>query len=446
MKALRNKFNLLLIIFGIFVSIPYISTAQVEVNLLTNCATGNIQIPVQVKNFDNISSFELVLEFNPEVVSFQKSLIHNPSFTINNDSRYFIQVFDENNKIKIQWSAYYGISLVDEPLLFLEFQQVGSGNSDFVWNENESHIFILGNSEQVVNYSVQSNLTIPFSSAFLFDINQLSTGCRDDSENGCKAQAEAIITGGSEPYSYQWQDKFNQRTQTAIGLCQDPVSVIVKDANGCIFGNIFQAKIFAANNLQITANPEIAFITKPTVEFSSEYSGDEPQAYKWDFGDGGTAFTANAEHTFEQISHYPISLWTRSNEGCDTTVQINDFEVRELDFCIPNVFTPNGDNINDRWIFKIGNPPTIKDDNNLKTGIYETSSCAGEDLIFNEHFKSTRLIVINRNGSKVYECSDCEEGWDGGTLPDGVYFYVFEWEGEYSSGREQGDVTILRGK
>jgi hypothetical protein len=436
----------ILIIVGSFFLFPLISSAQLEVNLLTDCPTDNIQIPVQIKNFDNVSSFELILKYNADVLTFQKSLIHNPIFTINNDSRYTIQVVNEDNSLKIRWSAYYGISISEEPLLFLEFQQVGNGSSDFTWIDTLSHVYRIGNVEQVVDYSADSNFLIPNSSPFKININQLSTGCRDDSENGCKAQAEVIITGASEPFKYQWQDKFNQQTKTAIGLCQDPVSVVVSDSKGCVFGDIFQAEIYPANNMQIFSNPEIAFITKPVVEFQSEYSGDEPQIYKWDFGDGGTSATANTEHTFEQVGNYIISLRTRSDEGCDTTVYINNFEVRELDFCIPNVFTPNGDNINDRWFFKIGEPPSIDEDENLKTGYFETKNCSGEDLIFNEHFKHTRLIVINRSGGKVYDCNDCEENWDGGSLPDGVYFYVFEWEGEYSSGREQGDVTILRGK
>ncbi len=446
MKALIKEIYKLFILAGSFLLLPYTSIAQLEVNLLTNCATDNIQIPVQIKNFDNVSSFELVLEYNADVLSFQKSLIHNKVFTINNDNKYAISVLNENNTLRIQWSAYYGVSLSDNPLLFLEFQQIGNGNSNFSWNETESYILKIGNIPQTVSYSAGSNLTIPHASIFQVNVNQLVTGCRDDSENGCKAQAEVRIIGASEPYTYQWQDKFNQQTPIAIGLCQDPVSVIVSDAAGCVFGGIFNADIYPANQIEIFSNPETAFITKPTVEFTSIYNGEEPQAYKWDFGDGINLATATAEHTFEQVGNYSVSLWTRSDNGCDTTVYLNNFEVRELDFCIPNVFTPNGDNINDKWIFKIGQPPVLSDEDNLKTGIFETTACTGEDLIFDEHFKKTRLIIYNRNGTQVHNCSNCTEAWDGGSLPDGVYFYLFEWDGEYSSGREQGDVTILRGK
>lgn len=440
------KSKRLFLVFGLLFFWLDNTKAQIELNLLTNCTTADFSIPVQIKNFDNASSFEFILEYNPNIVAFKKSLIPNASFTLNNNDSYAIKVIDENNQLRIQWSAYYGVSIIDEALVFLQFQKVSDGNPEFSWNVASSHLYRIGDVEQEVQYTVESNLSLPLVSPYQVNFEQLVKGCRDDSENGCKAQAEVTVNGATSPLTYKWNDKFNQQTKVAIGLCQDPVSVIIRDANGCIFGGIFQASIYPANEMQIFSNPEIAYITKPNVEFTSAFLDDEPQAYKWDFGDGATATTANAVHSFEKVDHYAVSLWTRSNEGCDTTVKIDNFEVRELDFCIPNVFTPNGDNINDRWVFKIGNPPSTDDDSSLKTGIYETNTCAGEDLIFNEHFKNTHLIIINRNGAKVYECSSCAEGWDGGTLPDGVYFYVFEWEGEYSSGREQGDVTILRGK
>lgn len=446
MMLIGIKTKHLFLILGILFLGPKSTKAQAELHLLTNCTTTDFTIPVQIKNFDNASSFEFVLSYNQEVVAFKKSLIPNASFTLNNNNSYAIKVIDENNQLKIQWSAYYGVSINDEALLFLQFEKVNDGNPEFMWNTASSHLYRIGDIEQEVQYSVESNLVLPLVSPYHVSFQQLVKGCRDDSENGCKAQAEVTVSGASAPLTYKWNDKFNQQTQVAIGLCQDPVSVVIRDANACLFGGIFQASVYPANEMEIFSNPELAYITKPNVEFSSAFLGDEPQAYKWDFGDGATATTANAEHTYEKVDHYSVSLWTRSNEGCDTTVKIDNFEVRELDFCIPNVFTPNGDNINDRWIFKIGNPPVDDATNGLKTGIYETNTCAGEDLIFNAHFKNTHLVIFNRNGAKVYECSSCSEGWDGASLPDGVYFYVFEWEGEYSSGREQGDVTILSGK
>lgn len=76
---------------------------------------------------------------------------------------------------------------------------------------------------------------------------------------------------------------------------------------------------------------------------------------------------------------------------------INDSELNPLEN-IPNVFSPNGDGIND--FFSIHN--------NIK------ASCVEE---FN-------ITIYNRWGEKVYNSSNFEFKWSGEGLPYGVYFYV----------------------
>ncbi|MDN4164262.1 gliding motility-associated C-terminal domain-containing protein, partial [Cytophagales bacterium LB-30] len=78
--------------------------------------------------------------------------------------------------------------------------------------------------------------------------------------------------------------------------------------------------------------------------------------------------------------------------GC-ATVPL-EFEIDyDRSVFIPNLITPNGDNLNDRFIIR----------NRADVG--------------------TRLIVTNRWGKVVYENSDYQDQWDGGEEPDGVYFY-----------------------
>ncbi|MEM8568264.1 MAG: gliding motility-associated C-terminal domain-containing protein, partial [Bacteroidota bacterium] len=91
------------------------------------------------------------------------------------------------------------------------------------------------------------------------------------------------------------------------------------------------------------------------------------------------------------------------------------------DVFIPNVFTPNGDGVNDT--FEIRNI---------------TGSGAG-----------STMLITNRWGKVVFSSDDYyfnNEGdnnfWDGGDEPDGVYFYTAEIEGETF----KGWVEILRGQ
>lgn len=93
-----------------------------------------------------------------------------------------------------------------------------------------------------------------------------------------------------------------------------------------------------------------------------------------------------------------------------------EFADQNCDLGIPNVFTPNGDGIND--LFEM------------------------ENL---EHYPRTQIVIYNRWGKKVFEHSDYYNNWwDGHGHPDGVYFYVIKYERMGKVRYAEGAVTIIR--
>ncbi len=91
---------------------------------------------------------------------------------------------------------------------------------------------------------------------------------------------------------------------------------------------------------------------------------------------------------------------------------------------LPNGITPNGDGLNDTFVF---------------------------DLLLNQPagaFPDNRLVIFNRWGDIVYERRDYDNSWDGrnrdgSRLPDGTYYYVLYLD--ISSGLIlKGDITLLR--
>ncbi|MBO4488295.1 MAG: gliding motility-associated C-terminal domain-containing protein [Bacteroidales bacterium] len=82
---------------------------------------------------------------------------------------------------------------------------------------------------------------------------------------------------------------------------------------------------------------------------------------------------------------------------------------------IPNVFTPNGDGINDLFVIR------------------------GSD-----HCAKRQLTVRDRNGRVVYQSNLYENNWDGGDCPDGTYFYQFTFGLHQFEETLQGSVTIIR--
>jgi gliding motility-associated-like protein len=86
----------------------------------------------------------------------------------------------------------------------------------------------------------------------------------------------------------------------------------------------------------------------------------------------------------------------------------------------PNVFTVNGDGINDKF-----------------------------EIYGIETYQNPRVVIFNRWGDVVYEHDNYKGNeWDGGTYPEGVYYYVIETEetdGEKGKGHT-GVLHLIRGK
>lgn len=99
------------------------------------------------------------------------------------------------------------------------------------------------------------------------------------------------------------------------------------------------------------------------------------------------------------------------------TISIDDCGI-ELWF--PNVFTPNHDGLN------------------------ETFRPVAQGII-----TSYQIIIFNRWGQKLYESNDAIIGWDGTSegkqCPDGVYFYIAEYNVDTARQRTtRGSITLLR--
>jgi len=97
----------------------------------------------------------------------------------------------------------------------------------------------------------------------------------------------------------------------------------------------------------------------------------------------------------------------------NVTINKTEPEVKELK--IPNVFTPNGDGVNDYFV------------------IVNIETCS-----------STQLKICDRNGRVVFETNNYHNEWDGHGLLDGVYFYSFIYHRGEGGGVKQGSVTIRR--
>lgn len=120
----------------------------------------------------------------------------------------------------------------------------------------------------------------------------------------------------------------------------------------------------------------------------------------WHFGDSFYSVESDPMHRYYTSGTYPVELIVYGLDGCNDTLVI-PLNVLPTDTIFPNVFSPNGDGINDVFNYRV--PPT------------ETFS----------------LGIWDRWGRQYFYTQNPEEKWDGRTAggsdcPDGVYFYVIK--------------------
>ena len=95
-------------------------------------------------------------------------------------------------------------------------------------------------------------------------------------------------------------------------------------------------------------------------------------------------------------------------------LNINFFDyVREIDaFKPPNVFTPNGDGLND--VFRLSG-----------------NSSPSQNLPVDNCMNAFEYVLIsNRSGIPVFRSEDRNFTWTGGDLPAGVYYYLLKYSND----------------
>lgn len=226
--------------------------------------------------------------------------------------------------------------------------------------------------------------------------------------NTADGTATANVVGGNAPYSYLWSVN-NQTTQMADSLPGGIVSVVVIDANGCTVSGSINIDTVNIHTAVAGADP-ITGIAPLIVNFSN--NSQNTTTYFWDFGDGNTSTDFAPTHIYSENGTYVVVLTSINSGGCMAYDTLIIDVINEL--IIPNVFTPNGDGVNDNLVFK-----------NLHA------------------FPDNRLVVLNRWGKTVFEKTGYQNDWNGGDHNDGTYFFILELNDKENT-VHKGTITILR--
>ena len=213
---------------------------------------------------------------------------------------------------------------------------------------------------------------------------------------------------GFGPYTYLWGPTSGFATPKA-NICPGDHWVEVTDRDGCKIDTFF-----TIDEISVNLDPANELIECDLENLDIELSvsasgGTDPYTYSW--ANGSTDSTINLG-----LNPGKLSITIMDNNACtiDTVFKIAAMTSE----CIPNVFTPNNDDVNDIW--------------NLEQAFL---------------YSNTEITIWGRFGNKVYESIGYNDPWDGknesgNDVPDGVYFYHIELGNGYDP--IKGTVTILR--
>ncbi len=214
------------------------------------------------------------------------------------------------------------------------------------------------------------------------------------------------MVSGQTPFSYQWHDSLNNvignGSANLSNVFSGNYSLTVTDGNNCsIVLGPFAVHSSQAVVAAFTPNP-LTGETPLTVNFTNNSTG--AVTYKWQFGTGDSSTAVSPSYVYTPLGTFTVCLTAISAANCvDSACSTISIYINSV-FVIPNIFTPNGDDIND---------------------------------VFTVHavgLKSLNAEIFNRWGQKEYEWHTTNGGWDGRSASgirasEGTYFYIISAEG-----------------
>ena len=244
--------------------------------------------------------------------------------------------------------------------------------------------------------------------------------CPLDTNISCRAQVKANVTEGYPPYIYYWGDSLHAEvvnpgdSSWALDLCVYQTYRFTVRDTVCAYYDFYEVRPFDMPEIEITMSPDSLFETNPQAVLSYENKSADSipiTSWTWIFPDGTSTNLLSPSFVFTTQDSLVRFAYT-TIDNCNDTI---DFPVTVREFVLepPNVFTPNGDGVNDRY-----------------------------EIPYLDRYISAQLIVFNRWGEMVFKDDEYSGNWDGGRLSDGVYFYVLKCKGYWKEDVFRGSVSI----
>jgi gliding motility-associated-like protein len=254
-------------------------------------------------------------------------------------------------------------------------------------------------------------------------------------DNGCTATGQVVVTvnplptinagsdqticvgmtatlSGSGGVSYTWDNGVTNGVPFTPAQGTVTYTVTGTDANGCVNTDLVSVTVLPVPIAGVSSTDPLSGYPGLIVDFVNGSQFGTFYDIDYDNGDSdvstdvATVFTT----TFGAPGTYEVIL-TASNGICEDTasmiVIVLPFEPVVIH--VPNIFTPNGDNVNDEFYIDVENGVSIN------------------------------VIILNRWGNVMAELTDFTQKWDGDGASEGTYFV------QYTVVGKDGNTTTGQG-
>jgi gliding motility-associated-like protein len=259
---------------------------------------------------------------------------------------------------------------------------------------------------------------------------QIDTAKCGKPTGGVSGISVSNVSGGTPGYNFQWfsggQPIAGATSPVLSGQPAGSYSLQITDANHCVANVTGGSTTFSVPAI---AQPTAAFSTTPGsntgqtpfhIVFTNQSTNvTSTTIYTWTFGDGHGGIAHDTNYTYTNVGTYTATLYV-TNGTCKDSTKVTIVTEVPTTLIIPNIFTPNGDGINDVF------------------------------FIVNTGMVSLSCDIYNRWGQLLHTLTAPNQGWDGlvpngDKAPDGTYMYILQAQGlDGKTYKQDGTVTLIR--
>ena len=348
---------------------------------------------------------------------------NNPSLnqqTLASTSNDGVFTLGEYNQLQLQLIKADSVKCLGQSNGVIQFSvsQSGYGNTSFAWNGVNSPDTIRSNLAAGI-YTItaidlmgcSNTLTINLVAASYSLSPVIVASSATAQPISCITPSSVIVPlfTPSSNLIYSWSGPSggilgsSSMSSITVGLPGNYSVIATNSISGCSAA-LQIINVSSTNSIIALFNADQLTGTAPlNVLFTNQSAG--AITYTWTYGDGNGSNQLNASNTYTTHGTYTVLL-TASNGICNDTYTL-EIVVKTPLGIIPEIFTPNGDNVNDVF-----------------------------EIIGLENYPNNKLQIFNRWGNLIYTSSPYKNDWNGvsnsvdktGTnkLPVGTYYYLLE--------------------